>query len=794
MFEGVGTLRHRIKRIRIVGVEPPEDLELGVAHGLLGSVIPGYGPLHRVAESLQCFLIIEDLDQPEPVGRVPIEGRLGDGPTHVEGSIGPSRAPGGPLPLPSLVVAPLSDVAHQVVYAQGGHGLVLAHGPRAVGAQVAPGNDDIAVLPVIHPATIPLSRGGKILPGPQGVGRCLVPAHPPHRIVGLALGEGPQSPGAGPGPPRLVPEEGHGLFEAEIHPILNERMHPVLSIMIRPGVHERLELPVGDFVPVHEEVGVLDGVPGEARDPHHTLKVRIDGKKLHRIQGGITSPPDAQNRRLQELPGTVSLQLEAKAMGPILEEVEPPGFHLERGPREPDLLEGRHPQELPLPPGTLHVLDEDPRPQRISTNGHREGELRVEAGQRRVLREHRLHLPGKGEGFTVLPHPCQLLDLSQGLGRPKDPLALLLHPVDCEKRPHSNDGHHRRRRQRPSPPPPLRRLPWQPRQQRLPELPGRSEPLVPLEGQGLGDGLVDLRRNLRTDLLQGSELPQHLPAHHRLQGAFDGGLPSQHLVEHTAQGVDVCAGVQIPLPAGLLRAHIDGAPQGEARLGQASQLRLVQSRGDAEVRHYRMAAAEEHITGLDVPVDHALPVGRLQSLRYLGADPHCLLQWEPLLSFQECRQALALHPGHHVVGKALDLARVDEGEDIGMLELGDDVDLPQEPLRLQGRRQRGLQDLDGHLPLVSEVPGQVHHRHPTPVQLRFDFIAIGQGVLQAGEEIVAHGSLPKAHGKWAEPSRRARDRSLRAGRGAARDDSSGGSDRSSCGFGKGATVISGQGP
>ena len=65
-----------------------------------------------------------------------------------------------------------------------------------------------------------------------------------------------------------------------------------------------------------------------------------------------------------------------------------------------------------------------------------------------------------------------------------------------------------------------------------------------------------------------------------------------------------------------------------------------------------------------------------------------------------------------------------------MLQLGGDADLAQESLGADGRRDVGIQHLDGHLALVAAVPRQVHVRHAAPAQLPLDDVAVAEGLLE----------------------------------------------------------------
>src|SRR3970040_1019661 len=74
-------------------------------------------------------------------------------------------------------------------------------------------------------------------------------------------------------------------------------------------------------------------------------------------------------------------------------------------------------------------------------------------------------------------------------------------------------------------------------------------------------------------------------------------------------------------------------------------------------------------------------------------------------------QRLTLHVRHHIVEQAAGLSRVEQRQDVRMLELGGDLDLTQEPRAADRRAEILLQHLDRDLTVVLEVLGEVHGRH-----------------------------------------------------------------------------------
>jgi|SRR5678816_3496517 len=72
-----------------------------------------------------------------------------------------------------------------------------------------------------------------------------------------------------------------------------------------------------------------------------------------------------------------------------------------------------------------------------------------------------------------------------------------------------------------------------------------------------------------------------------------------------------------------------------------------------------------------------------------------------------------------------------------MLELCSEQDLALETLSAKRERDFGMEDLDGHGPLVSHIPGEKHRSHPALAKLALDLVPLGQTAPQSLEGV--HG-------------------------------------------------------
>jgi hypothetical protein len=248
-------------------------------------------------------------------------------------------------------------------------------------------------------------------------------------------------------------------------------------------------------------------------------------------------------------------------------------------------------------------------------------------------------------------------------------------------------------------------------------------------GALLGDGLGRLGDVGAEDLLGAA--------------AGEGRAAREQLVPQGAHGVDVGPVVDVLVCGRLLRCHVGGRAQGDAGGGELVPARgIAHGLGHPEVGDPGMAAAEQDVVGLDVPVHHAHGVGRGQGVHHLLEDLRCL--WDGKLAFPDeaLPEGLALEIGHDVVEEAVGLTRVEEGKDVGMLQVGGDLHLLEEALRPHGGGQLGTKHLEGHLAVVLEVSGQVDGGHAARPDLPLDGIPIPQGLAETMELGVAHGTLP----------------------------------------------------
>ena len=116
-----------------------------------------------------------------------------------------------------------------------------------------------------------------------------------------------------------------------------------------------------------------------------------------------------------------------------------------------------------------------------------------------------------------------------------------------------------------------------------------------------------------------------------------------------------------------------------------------------------------------------------QRLGDLTDDPDRIVQRELLLPLEPAPQRLPLDERHDVVQQPAGVARVVERQDIGVLEVGGDLDLAQEPVGPDRSGQLRPEDLDGDLAAVPEVLGEEHRGHAAFAEQPLDVVAVAEG-------------------------------------------------------------------
>jgi len=98
----------------------------------------------------------------------------------------------------------------------------------------------------------------------------------------------------------------------------------------------------------------------------------------------------------------------------------------------------------------------------------------------------------------------------------------------------------------------------------------------------------------------------------------------------------------------------------QARLGHAAARRRAHGERDAEVHHHRAPVVEQNVLGLDVAVNHAMPMRVVERVSHLACDAHRFVDAKLRLAIQLVANRLALDEGHDVEQEAVSGAGVEE--------------------------------------------------------------------------------------------------------------------------------------
>jgi hypothetical protein len=196
--------------------------------------------------------------------------------------------------------------------------------------------------------------------------------------------------------------------------------------------------------------------------------------------------------------------------------------------------------------------------------------------------------------------------------------------------------------------------------------------------------------------------------------AFEGHGAGEQLERHAGEAVFVGPAIDV-LALDLLGRHVGGCAHERAHARQAGfGARLL---GQPEVGQVGMLAlsrlVDEHVAGLHVAVDEASCVGGVEGPGDLGQDDHGLVRIERPIG-QAAGEVDPVDIPHREEGRAFDLARLVERDDVGMVD-----GRRESRLALEAGPEVGVlgqlvgQQLEGHLAPELALLGEVDDPHPT---------------------------------------------------------------------------------
>ena len=138
---------------------------------------------------------------------------------------------------------------------------------------------------------------------------------------------------------------------------------------------------------------------------------------------------------------------------------------------------------------------------------------------------------------------------------------------------------------------------------------------------------------------------------------------------------------------------------------------------DPEVRDQGDSVGEQHVPGLDVPVDHPVLVSVFECARDLPRETQRGFDGEGLFAIQAHPQRLAFDVGHDVVELPVDLTRIVQWQDVRVCKPRGNLDLSQETLVPDRRGHLGVEGFYRDFAAVLQVVGQVDDGHAAAPKL-----------------------------------------------------------------------------
>jgi hypothetical protein len=146
-------------------------------------------------------------------------------------------------------------------------------------------------------------------------------------------------------------------------------------------------------------------------------------------------------------------------------------------------------------------------------------------------------------------------------------------------------------------------------------------------------------------------------------------------------------------------------------------------------------AGEKDVFRLDVPVYDPMCVSPPQGISDLSSDGSGLRDAQLSFGLQTGAERPALDVGRGVPERAVRVAGIENGEDVGVLQAGGDPDLLEKPLRADEPGELVPDNFEGDRTSVPEVLHQVDHGHAATAQLALEPIPLGQGRSQSRQRI-----------------------------------------------------------
>ncbi len=161
-------------------------------------------------------------------------------------------------------------------------------------------------------------------------------------------------------------------------------------------------------------------------------------------------------------------------------------------------------------------------------------------------------------------------------------------------------------------------------------------------------------------------------------------------------------------------------------MGETAAAGRAHRERDSKIRDERLPVVEENVLRLDVAVNDAVAVSVVERAGYLLGDPHRVADGQLPLAVDARAKRFADDEWHHIVEQGIGLTRIEQRQDVRMLELGGGLYLGKKPLAAERGAEVGMQHFDGDIAVVLEIVTEKNSRHSAGADFPVHFIAAGK--------------------------------------------------------------------
>src|SRR5262249_32613514 len=162
---------------------------------------------------------------------------------------------------------------------------------------------------------------------------------------------------------------------------------------------------------------------------------------------------------------------------------------------------------------------------------------------------------------------------------------------------------------------------------------------------------------------------------------------------------------------------------------------------DAEVSETCLAADEQNVRGLHIAVNESFRMCRLQCAGDGPRDEDRLFEGKLPLLRESVTEAPAIHDRHYAVQHSFRLTRVEQRNDVRMVQRRREADFPEKSRTDQRLDELRLERLDGDHPSLRGIAREVHDRRSTTTQLPLDLVPAGERLPNHQARTFVHAAL-----------------------------------------------------